>query len=352
MTPEASSASGPARNCDLELDLMRHWPSERPRKQWIGTLGSSVALHVLFFFIAVQLPSFAVRTEPAKQVVVKRIPLYLPRDVLTQRAPTRKEISKKIDLSDLLAQQEARAQRAVPKPSVRKFEMPAQTTRQVAKAQPVPAPEPPKISADIPAAQVPGSITGLGAPTPPPPAPAQNPFQNIGADLPPSPHPTLQPPKATVQSAVKSLSQRSNGEHVVVSDDSPMEPLRPSPGSPAEAAGRRAGASVELQSDPQGADFKPYLAHILAIVRANWRRVIPESARMGTLRGRTTIEFIISRDGSIPKLVTADSSGSDPLDRAAVAGLSMSNPLPPLPADFKGGQVRLAFSFSYNMPSQ
>jgi hypothetical protein len=51
-------------------------------------------------------------------------------------------------------------------------------------------------------------------------------------------------------------------------------------------------------------------------------------------------------------MVIADPSGSQPLDQAAVAGLSMSNPLIPLPADFKGGQVRLAFSFSYNMPAQ
>jgi hypothetical protein len=40
-----------------------------------------------------------------------------------------------------------------------------------------------------------------------------------------------------------------------------------------------------------------------------------------------------------------------PLDRAAVAGLSMSNPLPPLPAGFKGAFVNLQFSFNYNMPS-
>jgi TonB family protein len=106
-----------------------------------------------------------------------------------------------------------------------------------------------------------------------------------------------------------------------------------------------------LQSDPRGADFKPYLARILAIVRSNWRTVIPESVRMG-MRGRTVLEFAINRDGSIPKLVIADPSGSEPLDRAAVAGLSMSNPLPPLPTDYKGLQVRLAFSFSYNMPAQ
>jgi TonB family protein len=111
-------------------------------------------------------------------------------------------------------------------------------------------------------------------------------------------------------------------------------------------------AAVELESDPQGADFKPYLARILAIVRSNWRTVIPESVRMGTRRGRTVVEFAINRDGSIPKLVIADPSGSEPLDRAAVAGLSMSNPLPPLPSDYKGLQVRLAFSFSYNMPAQ
>ena len=104
-------------------------------------------------------------------------------------------------------------------------------------------------------------------------------------------------------------------------------------------------------SDPEGADFKAYLTRILAIVKSNWRRVIPESARMGTLHGRTVMEFIINRDGSIPKLVTAQSSGSEPLDRAAVAGLSMSNPLPALPPDYKGFQVRLAFTFSYNLPA-
>ncbi|HEY1215810.1 MAG TPA: TonB family protein, partial [Bryobacteraceae bacterium] len=109
-------------------------------------------------------------------------------------------------------------------------------------------------------------------------------------------------------------------------------------------------AAIELKSDPQGADMKPYLIRILAIVRANWRTVTPESARLGTRRGCTVMEFAIDRNGSIPKMVVADSSGSDPLDRAAAAGLMMSNPLPPLPSDFRGMQMRLAFSFSYNLP--
>jgi TonB family protein len=127
-------------------------------------------------------------------------------------------------------------------------------------------------------------------------------------------------------------------------------PHAPSPGTIGQAGAQH--SAIELKSDPQGADFKPYLTRILAIVRANWKHVIPESARLGTVRGRTVVEFIINRDGSIPKVVTAESSGVDPLDQAAIAGLSMSNPLPPLPEDFKGFQVRLAFTFAYNMPSQ
>jgi TonB family protein len=77
--------------------------------------------------------------------------------------------------------------------------------------------------------------------------------------------------------------------------------------------------------------------------------VIPESARLGTRHGRTIVEFAVNRDGTLAKVVISDYSGSDPLDRAAVAGLSMSNPLPPLPREYRGLQVRLALSFSYNL---
>jgi len=153
-----------------------------------------------------------------------------------------------------------------------------------------------------------------------------------------------------VQTAINDLTSRGASDQMVITDDSPTE-LQPGASRMPGQLGAQHSA-VELQSDPQGADFKPYLTRILAIVRANWRHVIPESARLGTVQGRTVLEFIINRDGKIPKLVTAQSSGLEPLDRAAIAGLSMSDPLPPLPADFKGAQVRLAFSFAYNMPAQ
>ncbi len=175
-------------------------------------------------------------------------------------------------------------------------------------------------------------------PAPPPPTPPKQPFQNLGdADHSDIPKRKLEVPNSSVDSVVKSLGRQAGNGHVVVSDAG-------SPGS--VGTGTAPHAEVELKSDPQGADFREYLTRILAIVRANWRHVLPESARMGMLQGSTEVEFIINRDGSIPKLVTAEESGSHALDMAAVAGLSMSNPLPPLPTDFKGQQVRVAFTFS------
>jgi TonB family protein len=97
-----------------------------------------------------------------------------------------------------------------------------------------------------------------------------------------------------------------------------------------------------------GVDFRPYLIRVLSSVKRNWLAVVPESARLGR-RGRVVIQFAIAKDGTVPKLVIALPSGAEALDRAAVAGISASNPFPPLPAEFKGGQIRLQLNFSYNL---
>ncbi|MBV9156112.1 MAG: TonB family protein [Acidobacteriaceae bacterium] len=334
----------------VELDLLLEWPERDVR--WRAILSGSLAAHLLLFIAVVRLPTFVRRVEPEHNVIVRTIPLYLPPDVLTQKAPNRQKVSKQIDLEDLLASRASPARPSTPTRSVRRFELPKQApARELAKSAPQILPEAPKIALNQPPGPLPtGSLNGITPPIAPPPTSSSGPFQNIGQEAPPNPHPKIAPPKPSVQAAINGLAQDANGRRLVISDENASEPLAGSPGSTGLAAAPH--AAVELKSDPQGADFKPYLTRILAIVRANWRRVIPESARMGQLRGRTILEFVINRDGSIPKLVTSDPSGSEPLDRAAVAGLSMSNPLPPLPADYKGFQVRLAFSFAYNMPAQ
>lgn len=332
-----------------ELDLLLHWPERHSTREWLGIAALSVLLNLLFITAVMEGPASPSPPTPERKVVLVKTKLYMPRDLLTQKAPNTRAPSKNIDLNDLLAVQASRPRPAAPSPNRRHFEAPpAAPPPQALKTSPRIVAEAPEVAVNqAPTNLPPGTPNGLTANMPPPPAAPNQPFQNVGSE-PLTNHAKIAVPKASVQSAIQSLVQPGSG-NLSVNDDSQSRPSLPTPGLNAQKATQH--AAIELQSDPQGADFRAYLARVLGIVRTNWRQVIPESVHMGTLRGRTVVQFIISRDGSIPKLVTADSSGSDALDRAAVAGLSMSNPLPPLPADFKGMQVRLAFTFSYNMPS-
>jgi TonB family protein len=103
-----------------------------------------------------------------------------------------------------------------------------------------------------------------------------------------------------------------------------------------------------ILSDTRGVDFGPYLARIVYIVRRNWYSMIPESARLGE-RGRVGIVFEILKDGAVPQIRLVASSGSDPLDRAALASIHASIPFPPLPEEFTGPHLVLQFIYLYNM---
>lgn len=103
-----------------------------------------------------------------------------------------------------------------------------------------------------------------------------------------------------------------------------------------------------ILSDTLGVDFGPYLARVVYNVKRNWYAVIPETARLGQ-KGRVSIVFEILKDGSVPELRLVASSGSDPLDRAALASIRASNPFPPLPDEFTGQHLVLQFIFLYNL---
>jgi TonB family protein len=103
-----------------------------------------------------------------------------------------------------------------------------------------------------------------------------------------------------------------------------------------------------ILSDTRGVDFGPYLARVVFNVRRNWYSMIPVAARLGQ-KGRVAIIFEILKDGSVPELRLVGSSGSDPLDRAAVGSIRASNPFPPLPDEFTGNHLVLQFIFLYNL---
>jgi TonB family protein len=111
------------------------------------------------------------------------------------------------------------------------------------------------------------------------------------------------------------------------------------------AHGRQLG-NLEVLSDTMGVDFGPYLQRVLHDVRENWYNAIPESAQMK--HGNLVIEFAITKDGKVAGMKLVAGSGDVPLDRAAWAGITASDPFPPLPSDFGGQYLALRFRFFYN----
>jgi TonB family protein len=204
---------------------------------------------------------------------------------------------------------------------------------------------------------LPGAIPNLSAPPvakPPQIQPEEKPklaFETPGVlTVKPGGTGRIEAPKSGIEEAMHNASRPGPGGVSVGDVGADLDTgIRGTPGQPG-ASGRQA-SSLELLSDPMGVDFKPYLIRVLAAVRRNWLAVIPESARFGR-RGKTVLQFAVSRSGSVPKLVIVMPSGTDAFDRAAVAGVSASNPFPPLPPEFKGDVIRLQLAFFYNVPTR
>jgi TonB family protein len=159
--------------------------------------------------------------------------------------------------------------------------------------------------------------------------------------------PAIRLPGSSLEDAIQEVARNRRGSGMVVGGEMPEDVggiLETRPAMPSHTT----ASTMKLLSDPKGVDFRPYLIRVLTSVRRNWRSVFPESARLGQ-RGKVVILFSIDRVGRIPKLVIFEASGAEALDRAAVAGISASDPFPPLPGDFSGDEIRLQLNFFYNM---
>jgi len=220
---------------------------------------------------------------------------------------------------------------------------------------PLAAPQepPPEIAlAGLPELSAPPGFDAL-RPLPPPP-PAQDESAETVPATPPTPAVDqpgavrrIEVPGSPLEQAMRALSGGNRSPRFVVGDlgsgsMGSVTEARSLPRSPANT-----GSNLELLTDTRGVDFQPYLVQVLASVRRNWRVVIPESVRLGQ-RGRVTIQLAVETSGRISKLVIASSSRFDPLDRAAVAAITASEPFPPLPREFTGEEARLQFNFQYN----
>jgi TonB family protein len=104
----------------------------------------------------------------------------------------------------------------------------------------------------------------------------------------------------------------------------------------------------QLLSDPKGVDFKPYLAAVLASVRRSWFMIMPKNGH----RGYVSVQFAITRDGTIRKASFAQQTGDPSMDNTAIMAISQSGPFGPLPVQYHDAEIHVQINFSYNQPRQ
>ena len=136
---------------------------------------------------------------------------------------------------------------------------------------------------------------------------------------------------------------------VLFAQDTPA-PTKPTPEPPVSTEQKQGSLPIDVLSDTQGVDFRPYLRSVvLPTVRENWYALVPDEARAPiSKKGNVTIEFAIHKDGRVRGMRFVESYGDVAMDRAAYGGISASNPFPPLPDKFQGEYLALRFHFYYN----
>lgn len=346
---------------DVQFLLDFSDPESRRRHRFAAAAALSaeiVLISILSLVPAASAPDYssATRIEASTRGITPLIappPEVLREFRLTQKAPQTGKPVTEVNLAGLLPRPGLESAPPGPPPAPARAPSPAFAP-----------PSPQKQEARVEAPRIELPAQGVSAlPTAPPPSldgpPAERPklaFEQVGpppgvASGTPAGTALAKPPRLTAADAVKSMSRDTAIGGPTVGDTGAFESSGVSEMLRQNQAPGRPGSALQLLSDPQGVDFRPYMTQVLAAVRRNWMAVFPESARMGQ-RGRTVIQFSINRTGQVPKLVIAMPAGVQALDRAAVAGVSASTPFPHLPADFKGPEIRLQLVFSYNMPAR
>jgi TonB family protein len=335
-------SASPDTEPDLQLLLARDYADDWRR--WRRAAVVSVTGHIVLITTLALIPESAMRSRVYEQPHIVRVtPIYIPPD-LTQKAPNKGKISKELTVEAIAPHPQVKA--PAPAPAAKRTPPPA------------PLPPPPQVARAEPkfeAAPDPPTPQDLAKLTPIAPPPNDHPKLVMENVAPPPPKNSQQGkpnaiaiPNPSIEAAVRNLANGAPGGRQVVGETGTDEGgiglgmnLPPSAGRPR--------SNLELRSDPMGVDFRPYMLQVLAAVRRNWFAVYPEAARLGQ-RGEVILEFAITKPGVVTKVIFSTESGAKALDQSAVAAISASNPLPPLPGEFKGDRIVLRMTFMYNIP--
>jgi TonB family protein len=107
--------------------------------------------------------------------------------------------------------------------------------------------------------------------------------------------------------------------------------------------------SLEILSDTQGVDFKPYLQGVVRQIYDQWLKLMPEEARAPqNKKGETQIRFAINSDGTIAAMHLDGSTQDELLNRAAWGAITGVGKFPALPKEFHGPDLDLRIHFVVN----
>jgi TonB family protein len=108
----------------------------------------------------------------------------------------------------------------------------------------------------------------------------------------------------------------------------------PGPGNPNGRPG------IDAIKEP---DFGPYMRDLQRRIKMNW------DPPKGDESKRVVLIFQIAKDGRLLSCRVFKSSGLQSADNAAINAVKATAPFRPLPAEYKGQQIDIHFTFDYNV---
>jgi TonB family protein len=203
----------------------------------------------------------------------------------------------------------------------------------------VPLPSPEVVTEDAPANDSPALHKSE-------PEPAPAPVPDKTAEAIPEPKAPLKktpPPKAPPKPAAQPSK-------AAAAPDPPSNAIPAGQGRPSLAYGQFSTGAGDAGIGFGDAGFGDrYSAYVNSIARAISNNWLKSMANVGSQKApRVYMAFDIGRNGGITNIHMTQSSGIPSLDRTAERAIHASDPLPSLPADYRGSSVSVSFYFEYS----
>jgi TonB family protein len=211
--------------------------------------------------------------------------------------------------------------------------------KQIAKAEPPPAPAEPG-----PAPRVPEPAPAAPAPKPVAPEPQAAPpaAEAERARTEPAPAPAQQAPAGQEPQARTALARPH--------PDVAAGIFRQPPGGGGGLLGGRGGVEGEpIPLDTPEPRYQDYFNRIRERIKANW--IYPREAGERGIQGDLLIEFHIAKDGRLQHLELRRSSGEEILDRFAMNAVRLAQPFPPVPDEIARQVLAINGLFRYQIVS-